>query len=142
MNTIEVIARGVLIKNEHLLVCQPIGKDYIYLPGGHIEFFETAQKALLREWQEELNCSCEIVSLLSFFENCFVDSAQQKHHEYTLLYQIKCDKLQPNKFVNSNESHISFKWIALKNLSLENLLPKNIQNFLIDLTKSNNLPAI
>ena len=133
MNTIEVIARGVLIKNGYLLVCCPISKSYSYLPGGHVEFFETAQEALLREWEEELNCSCEVGSLLECFEERFIDSDQKKHHEYTFLYRIHCSSLRADEVVKSNQSHITFEWVPVKNLHQHPLLPKSIQSFLIAL---------
>ena len=132
MNTIEIIVRGVLIKDGYLLVCRPVGKAYCYLPGGHVEFFETAQEALQREWQEELNYSCEIGSFLKVFEERFIDSNQQKHHEYTFLYQVDCLELQANLEVKSNESFIQFEWVPLNDLQQYPLLPKSMQTFLID----------
>jgi len=133
MNAIEVIARGVLIKDGYLLVCQPINKDYSYLPGGHVEFFETAQDALQREWQEELNCSCEVGAFLNFFEERFTDSNQQNHHEYTFLYRVNCALLCGNEDVKSNQTHISFKWVPVKDLHKHPILPKSMQAYLIAL---------
>ncbi len=130
MNTIEVIARGVLIKDGYLLVCRPIGKNYCYLPGGHVEFFENIQEALLREWQEELNCICEVGAFLNFFEERFTDLDQQCHHEYTFLYIVSCSALQPKNEVKSNEAHVNFEWVPVKNLHKHPLLPKSMQAFL------------
>ena len=139
MNTIEIIARGLLIKDCYLLVCRPVDKGYIYLPGGHVEFFETAKEALQREWREELNCSCEVGSFLKVFEERFIDSNQRKHHEYTFLYQVDCSELQPTLEVKSNESLIRFEWVPLNDLQKYPLLPKGMQTFLID---SNTLTVI
>ena len=133
MNTIEVIARGVLIKDGYLLVCRPVGKNYCYLPGGHVEFFETAQEALQREWQEELDCSCEVGSFLNFFEERFTDSDERKHHEYTFLYRVNCASLHANEDVKSNQAHIAFEWVPVKDLRKHPLLPKSMQTYLIAL---------
>ena len=131
MNRIEVIARGVLIKEEFLLVCRPVGKNYCYLPGGHVEFFETVQEALQREWQEELDCSCELGTFLKFFEEHFMDSNERKHHEYTFLYRVNCSSLHVNEAVKSNQSHISFEWVPLNDLHKHSLLPKSMQTYLM-----------
>ena len=133
MNTIEVIARGVLIKDGYLLVCRHVNKDYCYLPGGHVEFFETAQEALQRECQEELNCSCEVGAFLNFFEERFSDADQQKHHEYTFLYRVDCAELQPKINAKSNEAHVKFEWVPVKDLHKHPLLPKSMQAYLIAL---------
>ena len=132
MNSIEIIARGLLVKDNYFLVCRPINKTYVYLPGGHVEFFETTQNALIREWQEELNCPCQIDSLLTFFEERFTDYTQQKHHEYTFLYQVNCEVLNPSTSITSNEPHINFEWIPLKDLKKQPLLPKSIQTYLLE----------
>ena len=133
MNTIEVIARGLLIKDGYLLVCCPVGKNYYYLPGGHVEFFESTQEALQREWQEELNCYCEVGTLLDCFEERFIDASQQRHHEYTFLYRVDCVALQPKIEVKSNETHVQFEWMPIKHLHKHPLLPKSMQTFLIAL---------
>ena len=131
MNAIEVIVRGVLIKNNHLLVCQGVGKDYVYLPGGHIEFFESEKEALHREWKEELGCDCQINEFLSHFEDFFVDERQGKHHEHTFLYAVDCEALSLEKPLPQCESHIRFRWIPLNQLSACLLLGEKIKSFLL-----------
>jgi ADP-ribose pyrophosphatase YjhB (NUDIX family) len=39
---IEVIARGVMFHEEHVLLCQNCKHGYYYLPGGHVEPGEAA----------------------------------------------------------------------------------------------------
>src|SRR5262249_44925533 len=39
---IEVIARGVIRRGRFVLACRNVKKGYVYLPGGHVEFGETA----------------------------------------------------------------------------------------------------
>ena len=75
---IEIIVRGLLIKDEHLLVCHNAENRYAYLPGGHVEFWETREQALQREWQEELACSCHIEKYLQSFEDRFADAIRRR----------------------------------------------------------------
>ncbi len=53
MNEIEVIARGLCIRDGKVLLCRHIKQAYNYLPGGHVEFGESATDALAREMMEE-----------------------------------------------------------------------------------------
>gem|GEM_PF-6887474 len=49
---IEVIARGLIIANNALLLCRNVAGGYWYLPGGHVEPGESAAEALSRELVE------------------------------------------------------------------------------------------
>ncbi len=49
----EVCVRGVIIRRGKILVCRHKEKKYYFFPGGHIDFGETAEAALLRELKEE-----------------------------------------------------------------------------------------
>ncbi len=131
MNTIEVIARGLLIKENHLLVCQKVNTNYIFLPGGHIEFYETAEKALHREWNEELDCDCVIQKYLTHFEERF-EVGIEKHHEYTFLYQVECASLSIDKLLPHPEAHLFFSWLPLdKKLSLP-LYPESTLKYIYE----------
>ncbi|UOQ49769.1 NUDIX domain-containing protein [Gracilibacillus caseinilyticus] len=48
------LARGVLAKENKVLVAHALGQKNTFLPGGHIEFGESAMDALIREVREEL----------------------------------------------------------------------------------------
>ena len=48
-------AAGIIISNQELLVERSIGKDFYIAPGGKIEQGESAEQALVRELEEELD---------------------------------------------------------------------------------------
>lgn len=129
MDVIEVIVRGLLIKGNHLLVCQNKGKDYYYLPGGHVKFFEKTEAALMREWQEELACACNIEKFLKHFEDRFVVDGK-RYHEYTFLYQVNCDVLDLQRPFPQKEAHLNFYWIPLNKLSDLKLYPDNLFDYI------------
>ncbi len=135
MKNIEIIARGLCIQNEHILVCQHTQKNYFYLPVGHVTFFETTTAALQREWLEELNCTCVIEKYLTFFEERFIEF-NKKHHEYTFLYQVNCPELNAQKAISSPEPFLKFQWLKLEVLPTQNLLPLSTKNYILSLIKN------
>ena len=129
MNAIEVIVRGLLMKEHHLLVCRGKNANYVYLPGGHIEFFETAEDALHREWNEELACDCTIQKYLTHFEErFFVDN--EKYHEYTFLYQVTCDTLSLNNPLPHPEENLFFEWLPLDKKLSQPLYPESLLKYI------------
>jgi 8-oxo-dGTP pyrophosphatase MutT (NUDIX family) len=77
---IEVMARGVCVRDRHLLVCHTRGAKNTYLPGGHVEFRESAPDALEREIREELGLSSRVRGFLGAIE-----------HEYRQKGRIHCE---------------------------------------------------
>ena len=75
MRSIRNIAVGLLVRNGHVLVEE--GFDHVRnlnfyrAIGGGIEFGETAEAALRREFREELGCELESATLLGVIENLF-----------------------------------------------------------------------
>lgn len=126
---IEIIVRGLLVKDEHLLVCHNAENRYAYLPGGHVEFWETREQALMREWQEELACDCHVGKFLWSFEDRFVDAKGEKFHEYAYLYQVTCDTLSVNRPLPHPEPNLFFEWVPLSEVSHRNILPVAMRDY-------------
>lgn len=84
---IETIARGVCVQDGKLLVCQPKSGGRCYLPGGHIEFGETARAALVRELKEEMGVDAEAGTFLAATENAFVQNGEP-HCEINLVFTL------------------------------------------------------
>ena len=53
------LARGIVLRDGKVLLARAIGHQNTFLPGGHIEFGESAKDALKREVFEELGLACE-----------------------------------------------------------------------------------
>jgi len=115
---IEVIARGLSIHRGRVLVCRNIGSGYRYLPGGHVEFGESASSALAREFEEEAGVPIEVGELLRVGEHSFV-SGSCAHHEVNLVFHVErlagvelahADTPPP---IDSRERDIAFEWIDL-----------------------------
>jgi 8-oxo-dGTP pyrophosphatase MutT (NUDIX family) len=110
---IEFIARGVLVRDGQVLLCQSIKHGYFYLPGGHVEFGESAAAAAAREIHEELGAKVTIGPLLLATEGAF--SAKRKHHEINLMFHVEHPTPWPKVLSKpkSKEDHIAFRWVEL-----------------------------
>jgi 8-oxo-dGTP pyrophosphatase MutT (NUDIX family) len=110
---IELIARGVLVRDGQVLLCQSVKHGYFYLPGGHIEFGEPAAAAAEREILEELGIKLRAGALALVSEGAF--SAKRDHHEINLVFHMEHPTPWPKSLVNpkSKEPHIAFRWVEL-----------------------------
>lgn len=110
---IELIARGVLARDGQVLLCQSVKHGYFYLPGGHIEFGESAAAAAEREILEELGIKLRAGALALVSEGAF--SAKRDHHEINLVFHMEHPTPWPKSLVNpkSKEPHIAFRWVEL-----------------------------
>lgn len=129
---IEVIARGVLIVDKHLLVCQNRSSGYRFLPGGHVEFGEPAGLALEREMQEEMGVSLKAGRFIGCSEGRFVQAGKKGdrvHHEINLLFELRneAESLTPKEAPPCVEDHIQFVWTGLHRIdSDDRLLPASV----------------
>ena len=51
------LARGIVVSDGQVLLCQAHNESHAFLPGGHIEHCEGARKALQRELMEDFVCN-------------------------------------------------------------------------------------
>jgi 8-oxo-dGTP diphosphatase len=120
--TIEILTRGVCIKDGYLLVCQGKGAANTYLPGGHVEWQEQADVALKREIREELGVKSVVKEFLGAVEHTFMQKGH-RHCEINLAFRMEIASLSPGKDPAACEHWISFKWIPLNALGRNHLEP-------------------
>ncbi|MEG2465547.1 MAG: NUDIX domain-containing protein [Kiritimatiellia bacterium] len=122
---IETIARGVMIRNDKLLVCCPKEGGRCYLPGGHIEFGETARQALVREIREEMGLECTAENFLAVTEDAFEQKAQ-RHCEINLIFEMSIAGVESSHPPCAKEAWITFAWVPMSQLAQAHLLPAQL----------------
>lgn len=145
-NTIELIARGLWVERGHLLLCRNVKSGYRFLPGGHVEWGETAASALAREFQEEAGLRVRVGPLRLVAEHAF-DRPNRPCHELLLMFHVEHPRQRagPGRTgrsaagptpalpaVQSQESKIAFDWVPLADLPRANLLPSTMAPIILD----------
>ena len=104
--TPELIARGLLVENGKILLCQNVAKGYYYLPGGHVDPGETSSEALAREFQEETGQGVQVGDCLLLAE-VLAPGIQ----ELNLVFHVeRAGETPPDSPFESQEEHIAFVW--------------------------------
>lgn len=85
---IEFIARGLVLRGQHLLVCANRKHGYLYLPGGHVEPGESSAAALVREFKEETGLTVEAGRMMLVSENAFTQRDRLRH-EINLVFHVE-----------------------------------------------------
>ena len=131
---------GVIIRNGHVLVCREDTDDFVYLPGGRVEFGEPSNVALAREIEEELHCTGKVGRLLFSVEN-FFDLKEITFHEISKYYLVDLPGdfpyiLDGPTLTTFDEGHeLNFYWVPISHKALTdiNLLPKWLRGRLSNL---------
>lgn len=112
---IELLARGVYVRDGKVLVCHNRKKANCYLPGGHIDYGESAKRALKREIREELGLRCTVGRFLGAVEHTFKYHGKRTY-EINLVFEMDLGKVRPPKQPRSMEKKLEFLWIGLGGL--------------------------
>ena len=120
---VEVISRGVCLQDGKLLLCQTRGASNTYLPGGHVEFMETARVGLEREIVEELAVSSQAGRFLGMVEHSFMQKGKP-HCEWNVVFELSIPELSPSDRPVAADEHITFKWWDLDDLHAAKLEPE------------------
>lgn len=126
LHGIEVIARGVYVVDDKILLCYGKKSGIAYLPGGHVEFQETARQALVREIQEELGQSSSAGTYLGTCEHQFLQEGKP-HTEINLVFKLEVPALQPQQDEpHAEESWIGFCWQPIDQLDKVHFEPQKL----------------
>jgi 8-oxo-dGTP pyrophosphatase MutT (NUDIX family) len=117
---------GIAIRNGCVLLHKDVRESFWVLPGGRVEFGETAATALRRELQEEIGAVAEIGRLLWVTES-FFEYQERRFHEIGMYFvmRIAADSLEDSNFRGQEGAEdLEFWWCPLKGLQTVNLQPE------------------
>jgi 8-oxo-dGTP diphosphatase len=122
---IEVISRALAISDGRVLLCKNLKHGYFYLPGGHVEFGETAAAALAREMQEEAGIDINVGDLAFVHEHIF-RQGRRVRHELNLVFHVELSTDE----VESQEDQIAFEWADLRTIGERDIRPDAVRQWL------------
>jgi len=117
---------AVIVNDGKILLHQIGDNPYWSLPGGRVEFMESAAQTVIRELKEELTIDCEVIRPLWVMEN-FFSYKQADIHEIAFYFLVTC----PPKLLNfgtdflcyENNVKLHFRWISLDLIGETELYP-------------------
>lgn len=135
-NPFHHLARGIFIRDNKVLLAQAVGYTNTFLPGGHIEFGESAKDALIREIEEELGIRCTVGSLLGLVEHKW-EKQGILHCEINQVFKVESEELKTDYNPRSSEAHLEFFWCSADDLINKNLQPYPLRNLIKDYLNGN-----
>ena len=120
---------AMIIFGNKILAMHDERSPYFYLPGGRVEMGETAEHAVIREVQEELNITPKIIRPLWLNQAFFIEDVDKmNYHElciYFLMDISETDLLSKgNKFTLQERQHThNFEWLDFSRLEREYFYP-------------------
>ena len=152
---IHVLSRAVIIDQGHILLAYDprvipmhyyeFNKKFYYLPGGHVEFQESAEKAVLREIKEETGYYGVIESFLGTMEHAwsFPGSEICCHtHEINLIFKVNIAGLSVESMIDQREDHVGFQWTKLRDLEAVDLRPMSLKKMIGGWLKASRSPYL
>ena len=151
--SIHVLSRAVIICEDHILLAYDprtnphhyyeLNVPLYYLPGGHIEWQESAQAAVVREIREEIGYSATVERFLGIVEHAwnFPGNTVCCHtHEINLIFNMDVPDLHLKSIIPQQEDHVAVCWIPLSDLMTIDLRPQALKTCLMEWLKNKDSP--
>jgi ADP-ribose pyrophosphatase YjhB (NUDIX family) len=133
---------GILIRDGKVLLQRVINDPAYAFPGGHVNFGETSEQAVIREFKEEIAADIRPIRLLWIGEN-FFPWGEKNCHQIGLYYllalgdetQIPLDSIfYARDEVERKACQLEFSWVDLTKLKHTELYPIIAKEKLMDLS--------
>ena len=111
---------GICIKDNKIFLSKLKNDDYWTFVGGKVEFGESTDFAILREYKEEVGVDLQVDKLLALIEN-FFELRGDSWHQYIFFYQLRDDNnalefFEGEREVEDNKNAI-YRWFDLDEIT-------------------------
>ena len=140
-------ACAVIISDNRILAMHDERSPYFYLPGGRVKMGETAECAVIREVEEELGVTTEIIRPLWLVQSFFNEDVDKlDYHEICIYFLIDISSTnllnRGNQFTLHENGHVhNFEWLEFARLKDEYFYPAFLKNEIFNLPGSLTLLA-
>lgn len=130
---------AIIIDDNKILAMHDERSPYFYLPGGKVSMGETAEQAVIREVQEELNITPSIVRPLWLNQAFFVEDVDNlNYHELCIYFLVDVSDTdilsRGTKFLMQEGTHIhAFEWLSFERLKVEYFYPLFLKDEIFNL---------
>ena len=130
---------AIIVSDGKILAMKDERSPYYYLPGGRVQIGETAEKALLREMEEELLIRPTIVRPLWLNQGFFTEDVDHlRYHELCLYFLLDVSDTdlvaRGERFEMREGAHMhTFEWLAFDRLQKEYFYPVFLKTAILDL---------
>ena len=130
---------AMIISDNRILAMHDERSPYFYLPGGRVAMEETAEQAVIREVQEELEITPKIIRPVWLNQAFFTEDVDNlRYHElciYFLMDVSETDLLNNgDTFTKTEGNHIHvFEWLEFSRLKDEYFYPLFLKKAIYDL---------
>lgn len=129
MRKFHLIARAVILNDDHVLLARQKGMSNTFLPGGHINIGESAVAALKREIYQELGLELEVEGYLGALEADWDDDGTEQF-EINHIFKAGIKRTSSRTPLESQEDHLEFLWSSIEDLYANNLLPHPLKKLI------------
>ena len=130
---------AVIISGGKILAMRDERSPYFYLPGGRVQLGETAERAVIREVEEELCVTPTILRPLWLNQGFFTEDVDQlRYHELCIYFLMDVSGTglldRGERFMLHEGSHRhDFEWLAFERLQDEYFYPLFLKTSIFDL---------
>ena len=139
-------ACAMILRQGHILAMHDERSPYYYLPGGRVQLGETAEAAVLREVEEELQVKAEIIRPLWLNQAFFNEDVDHlDYHELCLYFLVDVPDGLPDPGAvftrcEGTRTHV-FEWLDFHRLKDEYFYPVFLKKAIFDLPATFTLRA-